>query len=106
MRRGLRTWVVGLRVCVVGLRAGVVGLRACVVGLRTCVVAYGRASWVYGCASRVYPACRRDQDGVWAESCTPDVPPSLLDYVLRQRDRHATGALDAAWELPPWKASS
>ena len=46
------------------------------------------------------------QDGFWAESCAPDVPPSLLDYVLRQRDRHATGALDAAWELPPWKAPS
>jgi putative transposase len=40
------------------------------------------------------------QDGFWAESCAPDVPPSLLDYVLRQRDRHATGALDAAWEAP------
>ena len=46
------------------------------------------------------------QDGFWAESCAPDVPPSLLDYVLRQRDRHATGALDAARELPPWKAPS
>ena len=45
------------------------------------------------------------QDGFWAESCAPEVPPSLLDYVLHQRARHATGSLDAAWELPPWKTS-
>ncbi len=43
------------------------------------------------------------QEGFWAETCAPDVPPELTAYVRDQRARHATGTTDAMdeWSEPP-----
>ena len=78
---------------------------------RSGVLCEGRDPWLLATLGRVALShggggARRRSVGRPCPRRAPNVPPSLLDYVLRQRDRHATGALDAAWELPPWKAPS
>ncbi len=38
------------------------------------------------------------QDGFWAETCEPEPPLGLIEYVRRQREHHAGGSTDVRWE--------